>query len=208
MNRRLFAALAVVAVIAACADRSTSTQTTMDASLSKSLQDFNERVRYRVLDMPTLKSIPDDKLEQAVMDYVDSKIGGEYSRERDVVDALSPGVRALYITWWLEAEVNNGGFNPYFWNAAGQFSNLAPESFDFFGVSQHATLLREAIAVRAAEAQSISELKRQGTLEAFSASYKHTKLSALDEKFYRMKESMTLLRIAKICNHPELFLGS
>jgi len=208
MNHRLFAALAVVASNVACADRSTSTKTTMDATLSKSMQDFKERVRYRVLDVPTLMSIPNEKLVQAVMDYIDYKIEGVYSHEPEIVNALSPGVRALYITWWLEGEVNNGGFNQYFWNAAGQFASLAPESFDFFGASQHAALMREAIAVRAAEAQTISEFKRQGTLKAFSASYEHTQLNALDDKFYELKETMTSLRVAKIRSHPELFVGS
>lgn len=207
MNRSLFIAFVLVTTIVACADRSNPIQTSMDAELSKSMQDFNNRTRYRVLDIPTLKAIPDEKVEQAVMDYVDYKIGGNYSHESAIVDALSPGVRALYVTWLLEAEVNNGGFNQYFWNSAGQFAHLAPESLDFFGAMEHAALMREAISVRTAEAQTMSEFKRQGTLEAFSASYKHTKLNTLDEKFFQMKEKITPLRIAKIRSHPEMFLG-
>lgn len=207
MIRSLFIAFVLVTTIAACADRSNPIQTSMDAELSKSMQDFNNRTRYRVLDIPTIKAIPDEKVEQAVMDYVDYKIGGNYSQEQTIVDALSPGVRALYITWWLEAEVNNGGFNQYFWNSAGQFAGSAVKSLEFFGASEHAALMSEALLIRQAEAQTIARFKSAGTLEAFSDSYKHSKLRVVDDKFFKTNEKLSALRIAKIRAHPELFIG-
>ena len=48
-------------------------------------------------------------MEQAIIDYVESKLDGHYDQEVEIVRGLSPGVRATYLTWVVEAEVNNGG---------------------------------------------------------------------------------------------------
>lgn len=190
-----------------CSNQRDPKGTETSEMIAKSLREHENRVRYRKLDVVTLNGIVDDKLEQSVMDYVDYKLGGNYAQEKKIVNGLSPGVRALYITWWLEAEVNNGGFNQYFWNSAGQFSGTLVESLKFFDATKHAELVSEALAVRDAEASAMAEFKRAGTLEAFSESYKHSKLGVIDEKFFKTQEKLSALRIAKIRTNPELFVG-
>ena len=108
----------------------------------------NRRI-HTVLTPEILKSIPDDQVEQAVIEYVDEKIGDDYDHEVAIVAKLPIGTQALYITWWVEAEVNNGGFNQYYWNNAGKFADQAAEAFEFFSAHEHAALVREANSVRA-----------------------------------------------------------
>ena len=98
------------------------------------------------------------------------EVGDDYKVEREIISGLKPGLRALYITWWVEAEVNNGGFNQYYWNSAGQFANEAPNSFEYFGAEQYAALMREANRVRGAEVNAMDKYQDVGTMEAFSAS--------------------------------------
>jgi hypothetical protein len=155
-----------------------------------------------------LKSIPDDEVEQAVIDYVSAKIGDDYDHEVQIVSKLPIGAQALYITWWVEAEVNNGGFNQYFWNSSGQFADQAAEAFQFFSAHEHAALMREANSVRAMEAEKMKKYKDRGTTEAFSDSYKESQLNPLDDRFFGMKEDLSALRIAKIRSSPEFFSGT
>jgi hypothetical protein len=178
-----------------------------DPALAASMEAFKHRTRYRELTPAVLASIPDDKLEQAVMDFVDDKIGDDDEHAREIVGKLSPGVRALYVTWWVEAEVNNGGFNQYYWNKTGQFAADAVGAFEFFAAAKHAALMREANGVEALEAERMKEFKKRGSLQAFSESYKVSKLGPLDERFYAISENLSALRIAKIRAAPELFTG-
>jgi hypothetical protein len=109
------------------------------------------------------------------------------------------------VTWGVEAEVNNGGFNQYYWNSTGQFSDQAVAAFEFFSAHEHAELMREANAIRAEEKAKMDKFKDEGTVEAFSESYQVSELGPLDDRFYKIDESLSTLRIAKIRSEPALF---
>lgn len=80
----------------------------MDEDIAASLEAFANRKIYARLDPQTLRSVADADVEQAVIDYVISNLDGHYDEEIEIIGALSPGVRATYLTWIVEAEVNNG----------------------------------------------------------------------------------------------------
>ena len=113
----------------------------------------------------------------------------------------------MYLTWVVEGEVNNGGFNQYYYNTDGQFASEAVEAFEYFGATQHAALMREANATRVAEAELMQKFKDEGTLQAFSESYKYSKLRPLDERFMKLTEDLSQLRIARVRQAPEQFIG-
>jgi hypothetical protein len=175
--------------------------------IAASLEEFANRRIYTRLDPTILRSIKDADIEQVVFDYAASKLEDNYERESQVVSALPPGVRALYLSWVVEAEVNNGGFNQYYYNTDSKFSSQAVEAFQFFGATEHAALMREANDIHAKEATQMAKFKDAGTLEAFSESYEHTKLGPLDERFYKLVENLSQLRIARIRQTPEQFSG-
>jgi hypothetical protein len=169
---------------------------------------FSNRKIYHVVTVDVLDQLADSDLEQALIDYVGTKIGNDFQRQREIAWGLKPGLRALYITWLVEAEVNNGGFNQFYWNSAGQFASDAPDAFAYFSAQQHAELMREANRVRAAEANAIKKYQDLGTVKAFSASYGESKLEPLDDRFYRLGENLSALRVAKIRANPGDFIGS
>ena len=179
----------------------------MDKDIAASIKAFANRKIYTRLDPSTLRSIPDANVEQAIFDYVSSKLDGHYDQEGEIVETLSVGVRATYLTWIVEAEVNNGGFNQYYFNTDGEFALEAADAFQYFGAVEHAALMREANAVRAGEAAEMAKYKERGTLEAFSESYEHSKLGPLDNRFYKLSENLRQLRIARIRQMPEQFSG-
>jgi hypothetical protein len=157
----------------------------------------------RNVDPPNLASIADDQVEHAILDYVYARMNGH--EEAEILAMMPAGIRALYVTAGVEDEVNNGGFNQYYWNSTGRFAEEAVAAFEFFGAHQYAELMREANRIHAAEAAQIEKLKEQGSLQAFSDSYKVSKLGPLDERFYKIEENLSALRIAKIRSDPALF---
>ena len=104
--------------------------------------------------------------------------------------------------------MNNGGFNQYYWNSAGQFANEAPNAFDYFGAEQYAALMREANRVRGAEANAMDKYQDLGTMEAFSASYDESGLGPLDDRFYKLTENLSAVRVAQIRAMPNDFTGA
>lgn len=153
----------------------------------------------------TLASIKDEDLEEAVRLHMYERMRGKYENAREALEEFPVGLRAIYLTCDVEGEVNNGGFNQYYWNKSGEFANEAVEAFEFFSATKHAALMREANQVHAQEAAEIQRFKDRNTLEAFSESYKVTKLGPLDDRFYKLDEDLSKLRIAKIRSSPELF---
>lgn len=198
--------LALAVVLGGC-EKAQQTAPATDPQVASSIEEFKNRNIYKQLTPEVLAAIPDQKLEQAVVDYVHRKIGDNYGREREIVGGLPAGTRALYITWIVEAEVNNGGFNQYYWNSASQFSDQAVAAFEFFSAEKHADLMREANRIRSLEAVRMQEFKDRGSVEAFSESYEATKLGPLDDRFYEIEEDLSALRIAKIRASPALFSG-
>ena len=152
-----------------------------------------------------LASIPDADVEQAVFDYVTARIGDDHEHEVAIVATLPVGAQALYITWLVDGEVNNGGFNQFYRNSAGVYADQAAEAFEFFSAHEHAALVREANSVRALEAGELQKYKDRGSLEAFSESYKHSRLGPVDDKYFALEEDLNTLRIAKIRAMPEFF---
>jgi hypothetical protein len=149
------------------------------------------RTLHAELTPAILASIPDDEVERAVFDYVAAKIGADQEHAPQIVAKLPVGARALYITWRVEAEVNDGGFAQYYRNTSGRITDQAAEAFEFFSAHEHAALMREASSVRAMDAQTT-----QGT-----------QLGPLDDRFHALKEDISALRLAKIRSMPEFFSG-
>jgi hypothetical protein len=180
----------------------------IEEQITKSMQEFESRAIYSTLDRATLESIKDSELEQAIIDYIFVKIGDNFDKEYEIVNALSEGFKAVYTTWVVEAEVNNGGFNQYFWNSSGQFAMEAIAGFKELSALQHASLMENAVKIAIDEFPEIKKFKDIGTLEAFSESYQHTNLNELDDKFYDLKEDLSQLRISYIRANPQLFIAN
>ena len=107
----------------------------------------------------------------------------------------------------MEGEVNNGGFNQYYWNTDDRYSEDAVDAFEFFSATDHAALMKKANGIRTHEAEIMKQHQKQGTLDAFSESYDDSKLGPCDDEFYALTEDLSALRIAKIRESPELFAG-
>jgi hypothetical protein len=140
----------------------------------------------------------------ALIDHViHVRINDRFHDELEIVRGLSRGYRMLYSTWLLETEVNNGGFNQFFWNPSGRFAAEALDGCRLLGGTELAALLEQAIAIHEKERPTQRKYAEEGTLEAFSESYETTTLTSLDERFFAL--SLSPLRIRYIRAHPDEF---
>jgi len=111
-----------------------------------------------------------------------------------VVRNLSNGQRAVYVTWIVEAEVNNGGFNQFYYNSSGQLGDLMQDAFKTIGATHFADLAGQAHLVYKGIKEDL-EKYNDGTVERFSKSYEGNPLNDFDDKFYKLYESEPLHQI-------------
>jgi hypothetical protein len=175
----------------------------VDERIKRIIDEVQNRPVYETLDVKTLLGIADEKLEQAIIDFVDAKLAGRGADEDEVhvLSLLPAATRALYLTWAVESEVINGGFIRYYWSWMGQFADDAVTAFEFFSAYKHAHLLREANRTHAEEIASASSQNEAETPETYFSA----RLHVLEDRFYNLDESLSALRIAKVRADPSAF---
>lgn len=198
---------AILSLTLLCCSKKQDNEPEPNAGIAKVIRDFENRRTYDRLSPDILSQIPDDKLEQAIIDFIYAKVGDDPDREFDIISKMSAGFRAVASTWWVEAEVNNGGFNQFFWNPSRVFAKEAVSGFELLGEPKLAELMKNAIAINAANDAKFASYRSEGSLEAFSESYKDNPLNALDDQFYAATKQLSADRVRFIRSHPELFVG-
>ena len=164
-----------------------------DAETERLMDEFWNRIIYKELSLEILATIPDDKIEQAILDYIDTKVS-DFHSEFEIVSNMSKGFQMVESTLSLEAQVNNGGFNQFFYNPSGQYYEIVQKAIETY--------------IREKENHELQNLYLQRTLEGFSESYKLTSLGEWDEKFYALGERLTELRLKFIRSNLQLFVGN
>lgn len=194
-----------------CKGQSTKDKTNMNEQINNSIEDFMKRPIYSVLTIKILDSVNDNNLEQTIIDNVYTKLdsGNSYDKDYSIIKSLSKGRQAIFATWGLEAEVNNGGFNQYFYNFAssGQYAEEARDGFKLLSASKYSKLTQKAIDTMMKNAKHLGKF-RDSTLESFSKSYEDNPLNDLDKEFYGLDkvENLSKLRIKYIKEHKAEFI--
>jgi hypothetical protein len=179
----------------------------LDQELDQFFENFRNRKRYPFLTVEILATISDDDIEQAIIDYIHSKVLN-YEEEYRIVSSLTPGFQMVYSTWEMEGEVSNGGFNQFFYNS-GQFAKMALHSLLLIEADDYYQILKKAIFIYRKEKdnQALQDLYSKRTLETFFKTYEMTKLIQCDQAFRRLKNKLRPLRIKFIREHPDQFIG-
>ncbi|WP_298507122.1 DMP19 family protein [uncultured Maribacter sp.] len=174
--------------------------------MDKSFEEWKNRPIYKVLTAEILDNVSDDMLEQTIFDNIYEIIGNDYKNELKNIQCLSIGQQAFWSTWIIEGEVNNGGFNQFYFNSSGQYSKMAEVGFKTIGAEKYADLTVRANKIYNENKERLEEFD-DGTMESFSESYKDNPLNELDTEFYELgeTESVSELRIKYIREHLSQF---
>jgi hypothetical protein len=200
------ATIALIAAITSCAMAQPPELPPLPPEVMRMMEEFNNRKKYAEFDLATLQAIKDEHLEQAILDYIFAKLDARPGQRVQVISNLPPAFQAFYMSWLVEAEVMNGGFNQYFWNSSSEFAEQTPAALAVIGDEVAAEMMQRAIAVAIAEIPSMKKYKSAATLEAFSDSYKHTKLIDLDKPFCKRAEGFPALRLHYVRDHQQSFV--
>lgn len=205
--RGLILIIMLCVLMISCGKKGESSDEQTGDEIEASLKDFDNRKKYSSFTADILKSIPDDKLEMAVIDYItDLKLKGNFKEEYRMIKNLSKGFQYIYITWAFDGEVNNGGFIQYFYNSSGMFAVELMEALHNIQAYKTEKIASEAIAVYNKERALHDKVKKEGSRKSFMSSYGESELGRLDELFYNSGEDLSRLRIRYIRDNSSLFI--
>lgn len=161
---------------------------------------YDERGHWVVPISPDLEKrlhrpeVPRHPRETAILEEVDRRLLAVPTQGRaELLGSVAAGSRHVWTTFWVEAEVKNGGFDQYFANGNEVFARRAIEGFRALGGEKYAVLVEKAIAIH--ESPSASDKGRD------------LRYDPVDEAFFKLDDELPVasLRAKYIDAHPEEF---
>lgn len=196
-----------------CSERSDQTDKkskndSLDTQIDKSIEDFKNRPIHKILTIEIIDTTSDENLLQTVFDNLIERLPKDYRKEYATVTSWTKQQQAIYIIWSLEAEVNNGGFNQFYFNSSGQYADLVPDALKLVGANKFADLTIRANMVYKKENEKITK-HQDGTLEGFSKSYEDNPLNKFDDEFYDLykQENLQQLQVDFVRKNKHYFIG-
>ena len=179
----------------------------LEKEFERLTDEFLNRKKYSELNCDIIKTITDDKLEQAIVDFIGLKIKEDWENDVVKVPMLGAGFSAIYFLSNLETEVNNGGFNQMFYNSGKEAVVMAKMGAELLGMSELAAIIATALQIAENESGKMDVVKKVGTLEAFMESYDDISFDAADNAFFELKIDFSKPKAAFIREHCHLFEG-
>ena len=120
------------------------------------------------------------------------------------LDRLSIEERVVRAIFDLERDVNNGGFDQYYFNSSGDTAFLVVEALETIGASAAAQIARKANRLFPNATPPRDRDERIAIVSSFGWFAKR-KLDRLDEQFYRYPDNLTeLLHAYVLANAGEI----
>ena len=170
--------------------------------------DWKNRPVYKKITRDVMASIPDDHLDWAMFDHIWLKVDEEYEKTQQVLEELPSGFSVVFHLFVLAGEIDNGGFNQYFFNGLDRDAEQQLEALRMIEATKHQKVFQEAFRIHEEEKQN-KELQRrysERTIESFFSTYGMTMLGKCDEEWYAMDKEFNTSIIRFIRKHPELFI--
>ena len=166
----------------------------MEEQLAQSVEAFKNRAIHKELTEQNIDTTQDDNLLQVVFDNLSEKQPTNYEKEYETVMSWNKSRQAIYMIWSLEAEVNNGGYNQFYFNSSRQFYKHLPDALRLVGATKFADLTKRANETFEKENPKITQ-HQDGTIEGFSKSYDDNPLNKYDDEFYDLYKTENLQQI-------------
>jgi hypothetical protein len=110
-------------------------------------------------------------------------------------DRLSEEEQTVILVWSLEGEVDNGGFDQFYFNSSGNFAAETVETLRRIGASRTAELVEEANRLFPTQPPPRERAARIAELDSFTGSMSVT-LDRLDREFHRDPDCLEKLLFA------------
>ena len=122
----------------------------------------------------------------------------------DDLERLTPPQKHFFFNQNLEREINNGGFNQYFYNSSGDYAHETLASLQAIGTNTNADILQQAIDQFPSSNVPKNRQERQNVLEQIAAKAKEV-WENLDQKFYAYEDDLNELNLQYVKQHRRSF---
>jgi hypothetical protein len=123
--------------------------------------------------------------------------------QRDGFQALTAAERVVYCVDELEREVNNGGFDQFFFNSSGDVAEDTVAALEAISAQKAASIVRRAMARLPGGTAPRDRNQRQQVMAQASANWED-----LDEEYYSYPDDLTALLRAYVEQHRGEFRPS
>jgi HEAT repeat protein len=103
-----------------------------------------------------------------------------------------------------DAEIKNGGLSQYFFNSSGNTWKDALNGFEVMGLTEHAQILRQAVAVFGSTGPDTDRDRRMDQLSRISRK-NETSFDALDTRYFASKENICAQGARYVIQNAEAF---
>ena len=128
----------------------------------------------------------------------------ELSSYGDALEKLSDPQKSFYFNQYLEKEINNGGFNQYFFNSSGNFAHQTINSLRQINAIKTADILQLAIDQFPNSTVPQDRLERQNILEEIEEKADEV-WEQLDKRFLAYEDNLYDLNIEFIKQNRSSF---
>jgi hypothetical protein len=175
--------------------------------ITRSFESFKNRPIHKKLTEQILDTTSNDRLLQVIYDNLLERQSTDHTKEYETVMSWNKSRQAIYMIWGLEGEVNNGGYNQFYFNSTGQFYKHLPNALNLVGATRFADLTQRANVIFEKENPKIRQ-HQDGTLEGFSKSYEDNPLNKFDDEFFDLynKEDLQKIQVDFIRKHKIEFI--
>jgi hypothetical protein len=108
-------------------------------------------------------------------------------------ESLTHVEKVLHHVYWLESEVNNGGFHQYYSNTSGDYAYETPETFEEIGATYTASLVTKANSIFPNGKPPSDEQERNNWMTEKGDSILGP-LQEMDDKFLEYREPLAELQ--------------
>jgi hypothetical protein len=143
-------------------------------------------------------------LLHAIVTGLESQMGEDLAQEAEVLDDATRGQAAIYALWVVDGEVNNGGFEQFFFNSSGALMDEAIAGADLVGARAQGRILRQAASVYPGGDVPEDREERDRILQSLAASAERT-LGSLDGRWYAGDRELERRMVAYVEAHPDEF---
>ena len=145
---------------------------------------------------------------ETVFDKVWNGLPEEYYEE---VVQIAPACQAVLQIWWLVGEVDNGGFDQYYFNTDGkwamnEYEHLLPALLKLVGADALADICLRANRVLNENANKVAESFSKANFEKFDYSWESHLFDSFDEEFYNNTHNLEKLMIQFIRKNKQYFI--
>lgn len=161
-------------------------------ALKKDEYSVNEKYwkKYKGISKELAQEIPAEKLYEIVDNYVCWIVGNSYDAEMDArLQKLPAAIKYTYLVYTYECEINNGGFDQFYFNSIGYEVFEIQKGLEFFGLKKNKILLDKSLELlkQKIDVSKYHELsaKRELPTEDFENEFHE-----LDSQFYDYPEKI------------------